>query len=285
MLRAVGFVGLVLGVGASGCSTTYETIVEVAPDSGTGASADGGGSSTTADGAADASSLPPDWRCLLEPVPPTPAGNVQLQLVFDDSSSAPGSPIVGAEVHACAELDVDCTTPLGSVTTGDAGIALLTVPGGFSGYYEVHAPSFDPAVLSRMPQLSSESASQGMASVSLLSAGASLAGVTQDPSLSIAVVTIADCTATLAAGITIDVSAPGASERVVYLLNNLPSTSVTQTDVSGSALIFNVPPGTLVVSASFAATNQPIRSVTTFARQGWVTFVQIRPDQATHTPI
>ena len=61
----------------------------------------------------------------------------------------------------------------------------------------------------------------------------------------------------------------------------------SQTDnlVSGTALIFNVPSGNLTVTASFAATGQAIRTVSALAREGWVTYVDIRPDQAIHQSI
>src|SRR5579859_5856129 len=230
---------------------------------------------------------PPGWACLNDPVPATPSGNVDLHLNLTDvsgatTSGATGPPIVGAEVHACAKLDLTCVGAFDSVTTDDAGLAALSIPGGFDGYYEVHAQSFTNAVLSRPPLLAPETQQQGMARISLLQSAGALAGVTQDPSLSIAIVTIEDCSAAVAAGIVFTVGNAQPNETVVYLENNLPSQSATQTDkVSGSALVFNVPPGTLTLSAAFADTKATIRTVTTIGRDNnWVTYAQIRPDQA-----
>ena len=229
------------------------------------------------------SSLPADWTCLEKPAPEPPSANLELELFLDNTGTSIASPIGGADVRACNALDIGCEAPLGDVMSDDAGIALLTVPGGFTGYYEVRAPDFTPAVLARAPQYSSEYQAQGLGNLMLLSAGASFAGITQDPSLSIAVVTALDCTSTPSAGIVFSVAAPGANEQVVYLLNNVPAASASQTDsASGAALVFNVPPPSFEVTASFAATNEPIRAVSTLAREGWVTYVEIRPDQATH---
>lgn len=220
-------------------------------------------------------------------MPDTPDANVQLEFYFNSTSGVGnGTPIVGASVHACNELDILCSSPLSPATSDDAGIALLTIPGGFAGYYEVEAQGFSNTVLARTPQLSSEYQSQGLANLMLLSEGAGLAGLTQNPDLSIAIVTAADCTSTPAAGIVFNVGNPGMGEQVVYLNNDLPLSSQTQTDsVSGTAVIFNVPAGTLTVTASFAATNRPIRTLTALARENWATYMTIRPDQATHMPI
>ena len=229
--------------------------------------------------------LPANWACLNDAVPDAGTGNVQLQLFFNDVANG-GTPIAGAEVHWCNQLDLTCTNAFDSVTTDDGGIATLTVPVGFDGYYEVRATNYSPSILSRTPQLSSESQPQGTVNIAVLSSGASLVGVQQDPNLAIAIVGAADCTTTPAAGITFQVGAPGATEQVLYLADNYPSKSATKTDsVTGSAIIFNVPPGTFSVTASFASNNEAIRTATTIARQGWITFVQIRPDQASHTPL
>ena len=208
---------------------------------------------------------------------------MQVEFLFNSGSGT--ASIAGTQVEACNLLDVGCQYPLSPATANNSGVALVTVPGGFSGYYEVNASSFTPTILSRPRQLSSEYAPQSLMTASLLQAAASFVGVTQDPNLGSAVVTVLDCTSTPAADITFTVPSPGPTETVVYLQDNLPTQGATATDlVSGSALIFNVPPGTLTVTASFAATGQVIRTVSPVAREGWVTYVEIRPDQATHEP-
>jgi hypothetical protein len=84
----------------------------------------------------------------------------------------------------------------------------------------------------------------------------------------------------------IEVGSPVKDEEVVYIENRLPTKSATTTDVqSGSALVFNVPAGTLTLSAYIGQDHRLIRTVSTLARKGWVTFVQIRLDQSTRTPI
>jgi hypothetical protein len=289
------WVGLGAAVVASGAAIGCATVLGIepdryyqAPDEGGSPDEAGGGDAQDAGPVETAPVQPPGWACLNDPVPATPSGNIDLHLNLTDvsgatTSGATGPPIAGAEVHACDKLDLTCTGAFDSVMTDDAGVAALSIPGGFDGYYEVHAQSFTNAVLSRPPLLAPESQQQGMARISLLQSAGALASVTQDPTKSIAIVTVEDCSAGVAAGVVFTVGNAQPDETVVYLVNNLPSQSGTETDsVSGSALVFNVPVGTLTVTASFADTKAPIRTVTTIGRDNnWVTYVQIRPDQAT----
>ncbi len=173
----------------------------------------------------------PNWSCMSGPVPPTPTSAL-LKLFLNDVSSAQssgsfaGTPIVGASIRSCTALDFACASPLGNgVSNDDAGIVSMTVPGGFDGYYELMASNFTQSILSRPPQLHDESAQQGMASAQLLSLGASAAGVTDDPTLAVVIVSVADCDSNPAPGVTFQVAAPGPKQRIVYIQNNLPTAS------------------------------------------------------------
>jgi len=232
------------------------------------------------------------WWCENNPVPDAAAGPIQVELFVNDVSTASsqnsfaGNPVPGASVLVCSTLDLDCSKPIGpSFTSDEAGVALVSVPSGFSGYYELMASGFTSAIASHTPQLGNELLQQGMVDVSLLAAGGGLAGVTADPNLPTAIVSVLDCNESPAPNMVFVIGAPGATEKLVYLANSLPSASATQTDSTGSAIIYNVPPGTLRITASFAADNRTFRSISTLARTGWVTFVQIRLDQSAREPI
>ena len=124
-----------------------------------------------------------------------------------------------------------------------------------------------------------------MANLTLLSVGGQLAGVTPDPDLGIAIVSVIDCNNLPAANMVVDVGEQGPGEKLIYLDKTLPSASAKSTDSTGSAIIYNVPIGTLTVAAKFADTGRVVRSITTLARIKWATYVQIRLDQATHTAL
>ncbi len=191
------------------------------------------------------------------------------------------------QVQACQAIDFSRQNPFSQAIGDDAGVAVLTVVGGFNGYYEAQASTFVPTILSRPPPLSDEYVPQLLANAELLTAAPMLAGVTQDPTLGIALVSALDCTSSPAGGIVFSIGgAIGENVRFVYLANNVPIASATQTDaVSGTALVFNVPTGPLTVTAAFAATGVAIRTVPTIARENWLTYVTILPDQATPLPI
>lgn len=257
--------------------------------SGGGSSSGGGASSGGASGSSSGSSggtvpnVPENWACLQQPMPALPSSSVQVEFFFSDGQS--GAPIAGVKAQPCASLDPACANPDQIATSNDAGIASLTVPGGFTGFYAAQASTFLPAILSRPPQLSSEYVTQSLVTAASLSAAASIAGVTQDPTLGVAVVSAHDCSDAPAGGIVFHVGA-AAHAQVVYLLNSFPSPTATQTDaVSGTALVFNLPPGSLNFTASFAMNGMAILSASAIVRENWVTYVNIRPDQASHPSI
>ncbi len=238
------------------------------------------------------SGLPYAWRCENDPVPDAAPGPLHLKMFVNDVSTASsqnsfaGNPIPGASVNACSTLDIACATPVGTATSDDAGIALMQVPSGFSGYYELRATGFTSAIAAHTPQLGDEYVQEGMANVALIAAGGGLAGVTLDPNpMGTAIVSVLDCDQAPAVGMQVEVGAPGATETLVYLANSLPSASATETDTTGSAIIYNVPAGTLRLTASFAADHKPLRAMSTIARVGWVTFVQMRLDQSYRVPL
>jgi hypothetical protein len=236
------------------------------------------------------SGVPPNWACIDDVAPAPAVGPVLLKLFVNDVSTAAssnnfsGTPIVAASIRACGTLDLVCATPLATTASDDAGIAVITVPPQFRGYYELTANGYTPSVISRPPQNLNEYSQQGVANITLLSLGGQLAGITPDPDLGIAIVSVIDCNNLPAADMIIDVGEQGPGEKLVYLDKTLPSASAKATDSTGSAIVYNVPIRTITVSAKFADTGRVVRSISTLARSKWATYVQIRLDQAIHSP-
>ncbi len=248
-----------------------------------------GGAVPVQDSGSNATTAPPGWACIDDPAP-TPSPNpVQVKFFINDVSTASstdfsGKPIPFAALRACGTLDVTCANPLGSTTADDGGTAVITVPSSFRGFYELTAPGYSPGILARPPQIRDEATQQGVADLTLISLGGQLAGVTADPALGIAIVSVIDCELAPAPGMLIDVGDPAPTEKTIYFDKSLPSASAKMTDGTGSAIIFNVPVGTLALTARFADGGRAVRSITTLARSKWVTFVQIRLDQAHAKP-
>lgn len=252
-----------------------------------------------------ASKYPPGWECLAEPPLAPDGGTVKLRYQLLNAATATsgatsGTPITGAPIHACATIDFSCANPLDATNTDDAGNAIFVLPSGFNGFFEMPgAPSFDKSILFRPPQYVNQSQPQGLAPTSDITAAGAVSGVTQDPTLGFAIVSVSDCTGASAAGIAFDMGnassqcPPGVMgcAQVVYLENQVPNTLATQTDsATGSALVFNVPVAqngqveSLVVSASFASNGVFIQKITALGRVNWVSYILIEPDHAIRNP-
>jgi hypothetical protein len=244
----------------------------------------------TSDGGDEAGGGGPDWSCLGASTPDAGSGSLTVKFFLNDVTTAQssgtfaGDPIVDASLQACSKLDFSCGQPLLGTSTDDAGIAFARVPAGFDGYYEVRSTDFPPSILKRTPQLASEFVQQGLAKTSLIALGGQFAQVTVHQDLAFVVVTAADCQTNPAPGVTFQVAPLAEDEKLVYLENSLPSPSATETDATGSAIVYNVPAGTVSLSATIAATGTPLRTVSAMARNGWATFIQVRLDSSHEQP-
>jgi hypothetical protein len=233
---------------------------------------------------------PPGWQCIDDPPPPPPTGTKQVKYLVNDvsgmhtSGSFVGTPVVGATLQACDRLDFQCQMPMSPTTTDDAGIAFLTVPGGFDGFYQVTANAYAPSLVVRAPQIHDEYSQMPLVSANTLALGEQVVGVMQDPNNAIGVATVQDCSSNPAPGVTVEIATPTPNEKLVYFQDTLPTTTATSTDKTGTAMIFNVPPGTLTVTA-YLPGHRPIRTVSASMRAGWVTFVQVRLDQSDVLPL
>ena len=100
-------------------------------------------------------------------VRPATPGNVEIQFFFNDVSGASnggtGSPVAGAEVHACNALDVNCANAFGSVTTDDAGLAQIHRPWESSTVTTKCTPPISPPACSRGLRSTQADAKTGMA--------------------------------------------------------------------------------------------------------------------------
>jgi hypothetical protein len=305
---AVAFL-LSTGAAAQGCSTLLDIdsdryVVEAGNDA-TSASDVVEASATDAANAPDTPDAPIEpagFACLNDPPVTALPGNLEMDLVLSDvstastSDSSAGTPLVGATATACSKLDLACAHPVATATTDAQGSAILMVPGGFDGYYQTQAMGFPPAVLTRPPLLRNELVSNPMANDSTLMAAPFLVSqtdggsVTQEPGNAIAIVSIFDCASAAVEGAKLTIGDPGPSEQVFYFQDSLPTSAAMSTDSTGSVIIFNVPPGIMSLTATLPSSTQTLPAVSAIARGPgdagslWVSYVAIRPQQATGNP-
>jgi hypothetical protein len=231
--------------------------------------------------------LPSNWACINEPVPALGSEAIQISFRFTDaignqsSSTFAGTPIANVEVKACGVLDFSCELPIDTKTADADGRASLTVPVGFNGYYEARPPGdYPPYIIKRTNERHSEAIEHPLLKTGLFTVLATLAQVTPDQNLCTAFVSVVDCNFNPAPGIRFAISNMTPEARIAYGRERLIDPSATVTDLTGAAIAFNVPPGTLSVVASFPETNRVIGQFSGLMRPGWVTFLHTRLDQA-----
>lgn len=204
-------------------------------------------------------------------------------LVLDEGTEAP---VAGAIVRVCLRSDVACAAPTVEATTGPRGTVDLELA---DEYLEVLAPGYRNTIA--MGASSLEVTTGGVSPLSVhfdlfSSAGfASLAsGTGVEPRADRADIEVLsrDCAYESVAGVKLELDVGDSTTVRRYLVNDLPSLTAVETDVSsGSAIFFNAPPGLRSVGGVIAATGQPISDggspQAVIARAGWLSHVAIAP--------
>ena len=208
-----------------------------------------------------------------------PTGGSDLTVISFD-------PLPGVSIEACNSGDVLCSTPVTPVeTTEDAGVATLTVPGNFDGFFKLTAaPATSPRTSirgtsspthrpsRRRPRCSpprTRSTSPVRSARSWTSTLARAWGSCSSRS------TIASIGTARSSNSPLSVDA-GATTVPFYLADGLPSRTATETDSIGAAGVVNAPIGTMTITATLAATNQTLGSFTVDIRAGGTTSGWVR---------
>lgn len=190
--------------------------------------------------------------------------------------------VVGAHVRACAFDDRACASPYSEGDTDDdAGVALTYPLGdaGFSGYYEVSGAGLTPTLIFAVPPEWDERANPIYRVVSqsdfdLLSV---VARVTRDPMKGYLAAELQGCDQHGAAGLSIGVAPMAEGATRFHFQRMLPNTAATETDITGIAGVFNLPPREYTVTSSIAACELPIATARVFTRAGWLSSLGLQP--------
>ncbi len=232
--------------------------IEAAPDS------------TAADGSDGEAGTDP-FACLGQPLPTTAPATVHVQGAVGDANFMA---VAGATIDAFVGSSV--TSSGTAISAADGTFAIDLSSGGVpldaylratkTGFFDTyHYPAYPIATspIGFTVQLIDTATFTGFALLS---------GVTPDASKGSMLLVAADCTGTGVAGATIGVAPAG---TLVYLRNRRPAPLASNTDSDGAAVVFNVPPGQVTVSASVGGTT--LRSHVVTVRANTVTRTSIRP--------
>ncbi len=228
---------------------------------------------------AGAEKVAPGHSACAEQIAGEPPVSVKIEMLVIDlatlrmAASYTGTPIPGAEFRVCARLDFGCAQPLLVTHVGDDGRGTLEVPFLFDGFYEVRRDGFYPVILNRAAPTGNETVLVPLVSAALLDTMRAVASLEFASDKAVAMVTTRDCSGHESPGVRYE-ELSGAG-KTVYVSDGLPSTASTATDGTGSAIIYDLPPG--IVSVRARSGEQEIRTSSSLVRAGWLTFIQIRP--------
>jgi hypothetical protein len=236
------------------------------------------------DAVADAP-VDPRWACLGHVQYPE-ASTALEALTIPYINLLSNHPIPGIRAQACLKLDPTCDDPVSDAgVTNEAGLVTLSVPSGYDGYIQslweaglpslvyISPPIFKPTTVPAEFLLSKQSIDALAFAVRAPDGGP----LTLDPNDGIAFLGSYDCQLASASGVSFSISPSSPSSTIAYVIGGNPSTSATETDNFGSAAIVNVPPGSITITATLAATEQVIGTATGFVQAGVITFLSLPP--------
>ncbi len=169
--------------------------------------------------------------------------------------SVDAAAVAGASIKACGLLDVDCAAPAaGPATSDEAGAFALALPRSFSGYLEVSAEGYVPALAG--PILVDTDGSVGavdligveLASQLIAYVGATLGREASLGSFGALHARAFDCDGGKLAGVRFELGVPGES-ALVYLDNDALDFGAAQTTANGGGIFALVDPGINAVAA------------------------------------
>lgn len=194
------------------------------------------------------------------------------------------TPVGGLAVAACDSLDSQCASPVAATTSDDGGVASLSVPDNFAGYFQITGTgmSAEDVYLGALPTSGATFAAPAPTfSVIALSLLATGLGVPSDLDAGAGALVFEayDCADRLAVGVAFQTPGTVIGKNVVEWYadtNQIPVTSLSQTTGRGMGGVMNVPAGAATVNAVVASSSHPIGSASVIVRAGDLTTVLFR---------
>jgi hypothetical protein len=250
------------------------------------------GDVTTA-GAGGGGPADPTWQCLGLPLNPSPS-NTLITVTLGVFSGTTRRPATSAVVRSCARADVDCANPVAAdAPVGRNGFASVLLPQNFDGFFEVRSTDPDPATafVPELGFLPAREIMRGAVGRGLLvftrgeiGQFTALSGGSFDPTApgsGVLITTALNCDHRSAPGVAFALTSPGqatAQTRSFYFNQGLPNPNATQTDTSGVFGLTNLLAGTVTVSGSIVASQEPLApNAAATVRDGWITILYASP--------
>ncbi len=202
------------------------------------------------------------WTCVggvSWPLAPAGVNTVDFSVV-DSSTNAP---VPDPVVKACNKTDLDCASPVASTTGSSMGLGTLDMPShaavglGFGGYYDIDATAHGEMhwlVFASSPLTEAQASFMWtVLSQSNLATLLGSAGLMPMAGMGHVAVGAVDCLVSNASDVVVTAttgSGMDLSAQRYYLAGGALSKIATATDLTGYAFFFNVPPGSVTVTAT-----------------------------------
>jgi hypothetical protein len=228
------------------------------------------------------------WFCVGSPALNGFGGPTKMHLTIIDGIA--NGAIGDASVSACAPTSSQCIAFSTATSAADGGVTLTVAPSaqgpGANGYLSITGAAVTQELFYWGFPLSESSYTQTVGTLTQM-VTAELPALLGEPvdltTHAVLAVTSTDCGNTVAPGMQFKVTASGADAGVDlpvhYFAQGMPSPTADRTDQQGIALVVNVPPGTVQVTATPVALGRPSSVVSGFVVAGAVTLMALPPNQ------
>jgi hypothetical protein len=232
------------------------------------------------------------WSCVGQVRPVTNPGDTTVRLSFGNyfDSTSP----TGMTVQVCNPVDVTCSSPTSSATTNDAGVVTVPIPGNVAGaatigYLQLSGGGVVPELLYWGFPLSEPSWILGTytATPANISSIEAALGIQPVPQRAGVIISVQDCSGTGSGApgvrLSFETSPPSDAKttQVIYNQSSLGTFAAepAMTDLTGLAMILNVVPGTIKVTATPVGFDRPSTVVSAITRANTITGIYAVPNQ------
>jgi hypothetical protein len=190
------------------------------------------------------------------------------------------SPLSGVTGRLCNKLDLNCDQPQSDpVVSDDDGVLTFDVTSTFNGYVSLSRSDILPGLYFFNPQVDRDRDTSSVALVTPAQASGLTAvfGGQQQPDRGLILLTTFDCSGTAATGVSFSSENGDPSTVLFYIVGGLPNAKETATDATGYGGFTNMPPGTVVVRGTLAATGEEVGTISLLSKAGAITYSRIMP--------
>ncbi len=211
---------------------------------------------------------------------PTADPSVKVAFEVPLYSILSNEPVDGVSAKVCSRPDQMCAAPSETVTTRAEGLLTANTSVGFEGFFEIDDSRYTKTLFMLNPPLS-----KGVRLpptplvVDFLVAGyaRTLLGGPNEPDLGMMLVRVTDCRLSYLKGMTAELSMVHPKTKRFFVSENTPRDDIDSTTEEGAMGFFNVPTGSVIVTAYEKSSGKKIGASSLVVRAGWLSYIYLTP--------